>query len=583
MTMPDHNQPNPARSPRWHYLWAGLFYTAMAVVFTWPLVLHMGSQYVGYTGDNIYFVWLIEWVRKAIFQLHVSPVFVPFLNYPEGWNLAFTEITPAQLAIAIPASLLAGPYFGYNFTLLATFILSGLTMYIWIHHLTGNKGAALVAGMVYSFLPFRMAHFLIGHLNLTGTQWLPLYFMGLYDLLRSPRFSWKPVVLAGVALGLVGLTSQYYLYMCILCSAVFVLVYLLRMERRAEWVRAAWKNAVGFGVVAAPLVLVSILPFLQLSGSGAMPDRTVGYVSMYSASPTDFLLPATQNFLFGHWVAAHFNRDLWIEGTLYIGVVAAVLAVIALLRRKETRHRPLVVALLWMAAFAFVMALGTSLHWNEQEVLVSVPAFLQRFVHRAAAPIPLPAYLMFKYFPFFAKMRALMRFGLFVLVGTTTLAGLGAAWLIGRVRPGRRTLATVAILALVFLDFYPGPYSQFSSVQPRPVDTWLAAQPGDGAVAQFPFKEEVDQQQTYYSQFHGKPFIGGFFAAFLPPQYAKIQPVLDAFPSPASAALLKQLGVVYVVVDTAAYSDYAQVKPQIEALGLSQVTVQGAEVVYEWK
>jgi hypothetical protein len=304
---------------------------------------------------------------------------------------------------------------------------------------------------------------------------------------------------------------------------------------------------------------------------------------MYSASPTDFILPSTDHFLFGAWVGAHFNRDLWIEGTLYIGVVAGILALVAFLRRKETRHQALVVALLWMAAFAFLMALGTSFHWNGQELRVAVPAFLQGILHRAETPIPLPAYLMFKYFPFFAKMRALMRFGLFVLVATSTLAGLGAAWVIGRITPGRRALATVLLLALVFLDFYPGPYRQFSDVQPRPVDAWLASQPGDGAVAQFPFSEEVDQQQTYYSQFHGKPFIGGFFAAFLPPQYARVKPVLDTFPSPESAALLKQLGVAYVLVDTAAYPGYEQAKPSIEALGLKEVTQQGAEVVYEWK
>ncbi|HEY3344593.1 MAG TPA: hypothetical protein VGJ97_06685 [Anaerolineaceae bacterium] len=577
----DQNRPQNRRA--WHFAWAGLFYAAMAVVFTWPLVLHMGSQFVGPVGDNIYFVWLIEWARKALFDLHISPVFVPFLNYPAGWNLAFTEITPAQLAIAIPASLVAGPYFGYNFTLLATFCLSGLTMYIWIHHLTGSRGAALVAGMVFGFLPFHVAHFLIGHLNLTGTQWLPLFFMGLYDLLRSPRFSWKPVLLAGVSLGLVGLTSQYYLYMCILVSAVFVLVYLLRMPRRVEWLRGVWKNALGFGVVAFPLVLVSVMPFLQLSGSGAMPDRGVGYVSMYSASPTDFFLPSTDHFLFGQWVGTHFDRSLWIEGSLYIGAVALALGIVAFVRRKETRHPTLVIALVWVAAFAFVMALGTSLHWNNQTVLVNIPTFLQRWIHRTTAPIPLPSYFMFLYFPFYAKMRALMRFGLFALVATSALAGLGAGWVLGRVRPGRRALVTGLLVALVFLDFYPGTYTQFSDVQPRPVDAWLAPQPGAGAVAQFPFAEEVDQQQTYYSQFHGKPFIGGFFAAFEPPQYMQIKPVLDTFPSTQSAALLRKLGVAYVVVDTARYPDFAAVGKQIEALGLAQRTVQGAEVVYEWK
>ncbi len=582
----DRASPAPAPAGRrsaWHFLWAGVFYAGLAVLFTWPLALHMSSQFVGQVGDNIYFIWLIEWARRALFQLHISPVFVPFLNYPQGWNLAFTEITPAQLAIAIPASLVGGAYFGYNFTLLASFVLSGLAMYIWIEHLTGSRGAALVAGTIFGFLPFRMSHFLIGHLNLTGTQWLPLFFMGLYDLLRPGRWTWKPVVLAGVSLGLVGLTSMYYLYMCILAAAVFVLAYLVQIRQRAAWVRGVWKNVLGFGAVAAPLVFVSILPFLQLSRSGAMTNRTVAYASMYSASPTDFLLPSTLHFLFGRWVGAHFDRSLWIEGTLYIGAVALVLGVIAFLRRRQTGNAILIWMLVGMAAFAFVMALGTNLHWLNQPVMVRVPAFLQRWVHRETAPIPLPSFAMFLYFPFFAKMRALMRFGLFVLVATSALAGLGAAWVLGRVRPARRALAAGLLVALVIFDFYPRPFATLSSVQPRPVDAWLAQQPGSGAVAQFPFSQEVDQVQTYYSQFYNKPFIGGFFAAFEPPQYSRIKPVLDGFPSPESAALLRQLGVAFVVVDSTGYPDFPAVRKQIEALGLVEKTVQANEVVYEWK
>ena len=289
---------------RRHFLWAGLYFVLLAIVMTWPLAQRMGSAFVGQIGDNLYFVWLIEWIRKAIFELHVSPVYVPFLNYPDGWSLAYTEITPAMIAIALPASLLGGSFFGYNFALLASFVLSGIAMYIWIHHLTGSKGAALVAGTIFACLPYRMAHFLIGHLNLSGTQWFPLYFMGLYDLLRQPLTrarvgAWKPVLLAGISLGLIALTSQYYLYMTVLVSAIFAGVYLLRTEHRAAWVRAVWKPFAGFGVVALPLVLVSVLPFFQLSRAGDMPDRTISYVRMYSASPTDFLLPSTDHFLWG--------------------------------------------------------------------------------------------------------------------------------------------------------------------------------------------------------------------------------------------------------------------------------------------
>ena len=158
-----------------------------------------------------------------------------------------------------------------------------------------------------------------------------------------------------------------------------------------------------------------------------MPSRTASYASMYSASPTDFILPSTQHFLFGSWVGAHFDRSLWIEATFYIGAAALALAVFAWVKRSGSPHTGLLKISLVIIVIAFILALGTDFHWNNQRVEVPVPAVLQNVIHREAVPIPLPAYLLFRFLPFYAKMRALMRMGLFVLIFTTLMAGLGAA------------------------------------------------------------------------------------------------------------------------------------------------------------
>ena len=183
-----------------------------------------------------------------------------------------------------------------------------------------------------------MARFLIGHMNLSGTEWFPLYFMGLYDLLRSPRLNWRPVLLYAVTLGLIGFTSMYYLYMTLLISAVFVAAYLLLVERPRLRERTYWQSLgmrLGvMGIASLPLVIVAALPFLGLNNQGGLASRTASYASMYSASPTDFLLPSTDHFLWGRWVGEHFDRSLWIEASLYIGMVALVLAVVAWLKRK---------------------------------------------------------------------------------------------------------------------------------------------------------------------------------------------------------------------------------------------------------
>lgn len=148
------------------------FFTALTILMTWPLPLHMADMVYGAPGDNFYFVWLIGWIQKALFQLHTSPLSVPFLNYPEGWNLAYSDIAPSMVGLALPGSLIAGPTFGYNFAALLSFVLSGLGVYLWVHRLTKNTVASLIAGTIFAFAPYRSTKLVAGHFNLMGTQCL---------------------------------------------------------------------------------------------------------------------------------------------------------------------------------------------------------------------------------------------------------------------------------------------------------------------------------------------------------------------------------------------------------------------------
>ena len=126
---------------------------------------------------------------------------------------------------------------------------------------------------------------------------------------------------------------------------------------------------------------------------------------------------------------------------------------------------------------------------------------------------------MFKYFPFFSKLRAFARFGIFTLTFTSATAGIGAAFFLSKLKRNWQTYAAVLILALAIFDFYPGPFPVLSEVQARPVDYWLAEQPGEGALIQFPFWMGEDQNQIYNTLIHQKPYVGGFFNAFPPRQY----------------------------------------------------------------
>ncbi len=563
-------------------LWVFLYFVVFTIIFTYPLAFHLKDSTIGGYGDNIYFVWLIRWYQGVIFEGKGQLFFNPWMNFPEGWNLSTTDTTLASALPGVPFSLLFGPITGYNIAMLLTFVLSGFFMYLWARGLTKSDGAALVAGTMFAFLPYRMAHFIIGHLNLSGTQWFPLFFFGLYRLLRSgKKFDLKFILLTALSLGAIGFTSMYYLYMTLLISGIFIAFYLIFTRFHPLRSKNFWLNTAITLVLALPLAYLSIKPFIELSRTGEIASRSIEYVSMYSASPTDFFLPASDHFIFGSILAKFLDRSLWIEGSLYIGLSGMVLTIAALAAAKRLEHKSFIFASGVVVLAAIVLAFGIDLHWNNQHILWSVPPFLQPLIKRSETYIYMPSYWLFFKLPFFSNMRALMRFGIFALVFTCILSALGFHWLWQKTIGWKKTALIILVIAFILFEFYPGSYAgQLSQPVPRKVDLWLADQPDSGAVVQMPFEQSEDQAQLFYTIFHKKPIVGGFFNANQPAQYQAIKPILNRFPHPEAIQALSELGVEYIVVDCNAYEDFGEVQKSIENSGLHLLTIQENQYVY---
>lgn len=197
---------------------------------------------------------------------------------------------------------------------------------------------------------------------------------------------------------------------------------------------------------------------------------------------------------------------------------------------------------------AVVLSMGTDLHWNAEAVELALPGFLAEKLGRETMPILLPGFFFFKYFPFFAKLRAMMRFGIFALLFVAAGAGFALVG-IGKFAERKQPFLTAAALLLVILDFLPRAQTSFSAVSARPVDGWLAQQEAEGSVMRYPFYLNDDQAGTYYTLYNEKPFIGGFFNAFPTYQYQRIRGVMDCFPSEESLKLAGDLDVSFFLVE----------------------------------
>lgn len=560
------------------------WFACLSFVFTRPIAAHAAERVAGQPGDNLYFVWLFDWYERAIFELHQSPLFDPWLNFPDGWSLASTQLPQAMVGLGLPVSVLAGPVAAYNFTALASFFLSGVVVYLYVRRWTGATLPALLAGTLYGFAPYRQAHFLIGHLDMLGTFWPALYVLSLIDIcLGRGRSFWASAALC-LSLFATGLTSPYYLYMSLLLTPVIVITFGLRGNLSGQAARRVRHTLAVGGALSVPLLVIAIWPYLELARSGTIGERSRDYVRLYSASPTDYIIPSTTSMIWAPWVSANFDRDLWVEGTLYLGAAGSGLAILALARRNRMGDigSQVLIAVLAAGAVAFVLSLGTDLLWLSKGLRVPVPEFARAWLPAESVRIPLPGRLLFEYFPMYSSMRVPMRFGLFVILAVSLLAGLGAGHITASLkRPMLRGLVASLLILLVVADFLPNPVPTFE-VRPRAVDLWLRDQPGEGAVAQFPFSLQEDQSHVYYTAIHRKPFLGGMFNAFPPPQYQRILPIMDSFPNDESIRELRDLQVEYVIVHGASYPGFPDVEARILQAGLcAAITLEG-EHVYTW-
>jgi len=560
------------------------WFGSLSFVFTRPVAAHAADSVAGQPGDNLYFVWLFDWYERAIFELHQSPTFSPWLNFPDGWSLASTQLPQAMVWLGLPVSVLAGPVAAYNFAALASFFLSGVAVYLYVRRWTGATLPALLAGTLFAFSPYRQAHFLIGHLDILGTFWPALYVLSLIDIcLGKGRSFWASAALC-LSLFATGLTSPYYLYMSLLLTPVIVITLGLRGSLSGQAARRARHTLAVGGALAVPLLVIAIWPYLELARLGTIGERSREYVRLYSASPTDYIIPSTTSMIWAPWVSAHFDRDLWVEGTLYLGAVGTSLAILTIARRSRMGEIGSQVAIAGLAvgAIAFVLSLGTDLVWLSNAVRVPVPEFARGWHPADYVHIPLPGRLLFEYLPMYSSMRVPMRFGLFVILAVSLLAGLGAGQITACTkRPMLRALVASLLILLVVADFIPNPVPVFE-VRPRAVDLWLRDKPGDGAVAQFPFNLQEDQYHVYYTAIHRKPFLGGMFNAFPPPQYQRIRPIMDNFPDEESIRELRGLDVMYVVVHEASYSEFPAVEARILQSGLCALVTLEGEHVYTW-
>jgi hypothetical protein len=497
-------------------------FAALAAIMTWPQVRELRTAAADH--QDVYFnMWRFGWVAHAL-ATTPSRILDGNIFYPETRTLTFSDAMPVEAVLAAPL-LWAGvaPVLVHNLLLLGGIVLSGAGMFVLARRLTGSAAAALTAGVVFAFAPYRFEHYM--HMELQWTVWIPWAFWALHRTLDGGKP--RDGALLGLFVALQFLSSIYY--------GAFLATLLAIVGPVLLWSAggARLKNNVIALACGAALAILIVAPYaLQYAITqkhvGGRPEEQV---IMFSAKPSSYTIATETNLLYGARALARGRA----ERRLFPGVLPLLLAIAGLLLQPPSKE-----AIAYLAGLvgAFEMSLG-------------LYGFIYPFLYR--------------HVPIFDGLRAPARFGVFVLFCLAVLAAYGHAAIEKSLprRPDRRVpnigahLLAGGICAVLMLEYWvaPLPLIRFPNTPP-PLYAWLAQQPR-GVVAEMPLAPAhllpgYDPRYAYLSTFHWMPSINGY-SGYFPPSYLERINRLQKFPDDPSTALLQRAGVRYVIVHTGLY------------------------------
>jgi hypothetical protein len=293
----------------------------VALVFTWPLAAGLTRDIPWDLGDSLLNSWILAWDAERLLRFLGGDIGAirSFWNanifYPEPLTLAYSEHLFAQAVQILPVYALTGNIIlAYNLLFLSTFVLSGLGMFLFVREITGSARAAVVAGLVYAFAPYRVLQF--SHLQVISSQWMPFALYGLRRYFETRRTT--PLVGAGAALIAQNLSNGYFL----LFFTPFVVAYaLFEIAGRKLWKdMRVWVGLSAIAVVVTLVTLPFLLPYLELRRLGFGP-RAVNEVKGFSADVFSYWTSPAQSWLWGSVIRAYPKA----EGDLVPTIAALVL------------------------------------------------------------------------------------------------------------------------------------------------------------------------------------------------------------------------------------------------------------------
>ncbi|MEP7286251.1 MAG: hypothetical protein ABI947_10840 [Chloroflexota bacterium] len=496
-------------------------YTLVALFITWPLVTQLSTHVAGPEyGDSFEYTRLGWWARYAV-QHGLNPFYQSLLGYPEGF---FSATQWAQPLTYWPIALLGyvfNPVASFNLWLLSEVILNGLAAYVLCRDLLRDSPrgwiASLFGGLVFMASPVMQGHMIAGHINPLANYAFPILILCTLRIIED-RGGLRTALVGAVSILILALGNFTFPAFLLLPLVLFGGGYLLLFQRDRLLRRKTLRNlAVLFG--GGVLLMVPFyIPLLSDIAATNRPSYLLeGGWTTYSTDALGFVALSPFTSWFGP-IAPVYSRMVLgtnaFEGPAYLGIIAVVLAIIALWRRRKWAGFWLAIALGCM-----LFALGPALKVNNELVTYTLGNNLTDGSVRSNIVLP---WALFQNLPLISATRTPGRFNFTTMLAFGVLAALGLDVLLQRI--GRRELRSLLVGALTigmlaeYQLFFP-----FLTTSAALPDYFKQLASRDDVHVVFNVPWDLGQREALNEQMvHQKPVIAGYVSRRTPVDPAKL-------------------------------------------------------------
>jgi len=461
-----------------------------------PVFLNYNSHFgfsedllAGYGHDPFPRIWSIWWYEYAIIDLGVSPFSTEgYTRHPA--SVPFNSDIPFNSIVGIPLHLIWNSAGVYEFLLFSTFVLNGYGIFLLANHLTKNRFASILAGVLFSYSIYSAGIHGQGHLGLNTLYWIP--FFTLFLLKSRSNNSYTNPIFAGVFLFFIFL-SQYYLIFYVLLFLLVVIPYLFIVSKTKR------KFSIRLGIIF--LIFFSLaIPFFYFSAYQTISANEPNLIFprseqvLYSVDVMNLIKgPANSvfNTISNNPFVMHisFNHA---ENWAFFGYVGLFFSIFAILRVKKTKTLP------WIIGGGFLL-------------LISFGPFLK--INGINTGIPMPWELI-RELPYADIFRAPARAHIMFFFAFSILASLGISQILSNKWFTRKKvwLFFSIIFILIALELYPN-FGGIPIPEMPEIYTEIKNDPRKIAVLDGPLggggSTSLGESGwfQYYQSFHEKPMI----------------------------------------------------------------------------